>query len=255
MKNIQKKNYNSKVLVEMWTDFIDWKKRRKGENGFLLKQLKKHRCQKVFDACCGDGADSVHLLKNKLDVTSNDIDKLFIKKARENAKRNRVQLTVTSYDWRRLDKHFKPNSFDAILCLGNSLTYLFKKTDRLKTLYNFRRILQFGGVLIIDERNYQYMLDEQEEILKKHKFNYSGKFVYCGDKVHGAPVEISDKKVRMEYTDEQTTKRGYLVLCPFKRRELLNLLQESDFTKIEQYSDYKKGFRKTADFYQYVCIK
>jgi len=135
------------------------------------------------------------------------------------------------------------------------LTYLFQKADRLKTLHNFRRILRSGGVLIIDERNYQYMLDKREEILKKQKFDYSGKFVYCGDKVHGAPIEISDKKVHMEYTDERTGKKGYLILYPFKRRELLNLLKEAGFTKIEQYSDYKKGLKNTADFNQYVCIK
>lgn len=255
MKDIQEENYNSKVLVGMWTDFVNWEKRRKGENGFLLKQLQKHDCQKVFDACLGDGADSIHLLKNKLDVTSNDIDKLFIKKAKENAKKNKVHLTITSFDWRRLDKHFPDNRFDAVICLGNSLTYLFRKADRLKTLRNFRKLLRPNGVLVIDERNYQYMLDKREEILKKHQFDYSGKYVYCGDIVHGAPIEISDTKVRMEYTDERTGRRGYLVLYPFKQRELLNLLKETGFSSIEQYSDYKRGFKKTADFYQYVCLK
>jgi len=255
MRDIYIQNYHSKVLVEMWTDFVNWKMRRKGENGFLLKQLNKRKCQKIFDACLGDGVDSIYLLKRGFDIISNDLDKLFIRKAKQNAKKNRVKLSITDYDWRRLDKHFKPNSFDTVLCLGNSLTYLFKKTDRLRTLRNFKRILRSGGVLIIDERNYQYILDKREEILNKHKFSYSGKFVYCGDKVHGKPIEISNDKVHMEYTDKRTGKKGHLILYPFKRRELLNLIKEAGFTKIEQYSDYKKGFNKTADFYQYICIK
>lgn len=255
MKDVYPENYNSKVLVEMWADFINWDKRRLGENGFLLNTLKKFHCQKIFDACLGDGADSIHLLKNWFNVTSNDLDKLFIQKAKDNAKKHNVTLNITKFDWRNLDKHFQEKSFDAVFCLGNSLTYLFKKKDQLKTLKNFLKIIKDNGILIIDERNYQYFLDKREEILKEQKFRYSGQYVYCGDTVHGKPIEISDDKVRMEYTDEKTGKVGYLVLYPFKRGELLNLLKKAGYTKIEQYSDYKKEYNPYADFYQYVCVK
>jgi len=253
--NISKENYNSEVLVEMWAEFIDWDKRRIGENGFLLNTLKKFHCQNVFDACLGDGADSIYLLQNRFNVTSNDLDDLFIKKARENAKEYKVSLNITSYDWRDLDKYSDKNNFDAVICLGNSLTYLFKKEDQFKTLKNFRHLLNHKGILIIDERNYQYILDEKDEILKNRKFQYTGKYVYCGDKVHGKPIEISEDKVRFEYTNERTNKKGYLLLYPFKRGELLSLLRDTGFTRIEQYSDYKKGFTPNADFYQYVCEK
>jgi len=61
MKNVHPKNIESKTLVEMWTDFIDWKKRRLGEGGFIIKTLKHFGCKKIFDACLGDGSDSIHL--------------------------------------------------------------------------------------------------------------------------------------------------------------------------------------------------
>ena len=86
-------------------------------------------------------------------------------------------------------------------------------------------------------------------------FQYSGKYVYCGDKVHGKPVEISDSRVKMEYTDERTGKKGYLILYPFKRGEMKNLLAKTRFASIEQFSDYNVGKNHSADFYQYVCIK
>lgn len=100
-----------------------------------------------------------------------------------------------------------------MLCLGNSLTYLFNQKDQTKTLRNFLLILREGGILIIDKRNYQYILDKRDEILKG-KFRYSGKFVYCGDKVHGKPIEISKDKVRMEYTDERTGKKAIWFYIP-----------------------------------------
>lgn len=253
MNDINKDNYNSKVLVDMWGDFIDWDKRRAGEEGFLLEQLKN--CQKIFDACLGDGADSIHLLQNGFDVTSNDLDETFIRKAQANAEKNNVKLKITQHDWRDLDEHFENNIFEAVICLGNSLTYLFKKDEQLKTLKNFLAILKTDGALIIDERNYQYILDNREEILHHEQFEYTGRYVYCGNKVHGKPIEISDEKVKMEYTDDTSDKKGYLVLYPFKQGELLNLLKEAKFADIKQYSDYQEGFNPRADFYQYVCKK
>ncbi|MEW6294716.1 MAG: class I SAM-dependent methyltransferase [Candidatus Diapherotrites archaeon] len=248
-------NYNSKALIKMWGDFIDWKKRREGERGFLFNKLKEFKCKKVFDSSLGEGADSIYLIKNGFEVVSNDIDKLFIEKAQKNAVLEGVTLNITELDWRELEEHFKQESFDAVLCLGNSLTYLFKKADQLKTLKNFFFILRKKGVLIIDERNYQYVLDKRKEILKEGKFNYSKKYVYCGNEVHGEPIEISENKVRMQYTDERTGKKAYLIVYPFKRNELLNLLKEAGFNKIEKFSDYKKGDNPNADFRQYVCIK
>ncbi len=255
MEAINKENYNSKELVEMWAEFIDWNKRRIGEDGFLVKMLKKFKCKRVFDACLGDGVDSIYLIKSSFEVTSNELDNLFIAKADENARKEGVELCITRYDWRELHKHFGANYFDAVLCLGNSLTYLFNKEDQLHVLKTFRYMLRENGILIVDERNYQYFLDNRKEIITTGEYRYMQKYVYCGNTVHAKPIEISDKHVKMEYANEKTGKKGYLMLYPFKKGELLSLLKEAGFTKVEQYSDYKKKPNENADFYQYVCIR
>lgn len=254
MKGLVEENYNSQNLVSMWSDFIDWEKRRKGEDGFLVKQLKKHNCRSVFDSCLGDGADSIYLLKQGFDVTSNEIDTVFSKKAKENAKKYGVELKITDYDWRELDKNRQQSAFNAISCMGNSFTYIFDKKDQHKTLKNFYRLLTDGGILIIDERNYQYMLDNRKDILNGN-FRYSKKYVYCGDDVICIPTIIEDNKIKLTYTDTKTKKTAKLIGYPFKKGELLRLLKEVGFRNIEMFSDYKPGFDSKADFYQYVCLK
>lgn len=247
-------NAPSKELVEIWGGFIDWEGRRKGENGFLKKTLNAHKAHEVFESCLGEGCDSIHLIKEGFDVISNDLDIEFIKKAQENAGREGVKLNVTGYDWRALGRHLEKESFDAVLCLGNSLSCLFKKGDRLRTLKQFNFILRRGGILIIDERNGQYFLDGKDEILKGN-FRYSGKYVYCGKKVCGKPVEIDGGRLVMEYREKGTGRGGFWTFHIFRKGELLALLKEAGFAKIEQYSDYKKGFNPKADFYTYVCGK
>lgn len=247
-------NYNSPHLVNIWREFIDWDKRRKGEGGFLVRTLQGNKVKTVFDASLGDGCDSIYLIRQGFDVTSNEIDQLFREKALENAAKEHVRLELTALDWRQLDAKFSPHSFDAVILLGNSLTYLFTKEDQMAALQQFRIILKPGGVLIIDERNYQYILDRREEIAAG-KFQYSGHYVYCGERVHARPIEIQDDHVVFEYRHQQTGETGRLVMYPFKRGELKQLLLEAGFSSVEQYSDYSAGDNPDADFYQYVCMK
>lgn len=149
----------SNELVETWGDYIDWEKRRLGENGFLIRTLKKFNCRKIFDACLGEGCDSIYLIKNGFNVTSNELSRAFAEKALENAKKHKVKLKLSMHDWKKLSKNFPKNSFDAVLCTGNSLTHLFSEKEQLKAIENFYYLLKKSGILLIDERNYQYFLD------------------------------------------------------------------------------------------------
>jgi len=244
---------NQILLAEMWGDYIDWEKRRKGENSWLVKQLKRFNCQKIFDSALGDGCDSIYLIKEGFDVISNDIDEIFIKKALENAKKYNVRLKIIELDWRDLTKKIPEQSFDATLCLGNSLTCLFDDENQIAALRQFFAILKGKGILIIDERNYQYLLDNREAILKGKFHPFSHKYLYCGKSIQSRPTELEDDKIRFEFYDERTNKKAYCVGYPFKRGELRQMLEEVGFRNIEQYSDYQLGYNPKADFYMYVC--
>lgn len=94
----------------------------------------------------------------------------------ENARRHKVQLKITNLDWRELTKRIPEKTFDAVLCLGNSLTCLFGYENQLSALREFYIILKYGGVLIIDERNYERILDIPKRSLKEIP-RTSGKFI------------------------------------------------------------------------------
>lgn len=136
---------NSRIRAEIWGDFVDWEGRRGGENGWLLNQLKEHGVKKVLDVALGDGVDTVYLLQQGFDVSCNEFDDAFRAKAIENAKKFGFFINPTSLDWRELDKEYEENSFDAVICLGNSLTCIFGRENQLKTLGQFQRILKPGG--------------------------------------------------------------------------------------------------------------
>ena len=246
---------NSRIRAEIWGDFVGWDNRRRGENGSLVKQLKEHTARRVLDVALGDGVDTVYLLKQGFDVQANEIDDAFRKKAIENARKQNFEIRPTNLDWCQLEKAYQSASFDAIICLGNSLTCLFGSETQLAALRQFHQILRPGGVLLIDERNYQRILDNREVALSG-KLHSSGKYLYTGTtKIKARFVGVSGDLILIEYSHLESGKKAFYKVYPFKRGELEGLLKEAGFRIEKKFSDYEEGDRPDADFYQYVCVK
>jgi len=238
-------NLDTKILASFWPEFVNFKKRSSKEVPFILKEIKNINKPIVFDSTLGSGATSIGLKKKGIkNLYSNEVDSYYIKITKEEAKRNKISLKITSYDWRELDNKIKIR-FDVVLCLGNSLTYLFKKKDQLKTLTNFRNILKDNGKLIIDERNYPTIIDG--------RYKHSMKYIYCGNKVSAEPIFANNKMVVMEY--KYKNQKAHLVIYPFKKGELIGLLKEVGFKKIKVYWDYKNKENPNCEFITYVAEK
>ena len=246
---------NARVRAEIWGDFVGWDNRRRGEDGFLVNQLKEHRARRILDVALGDGVDTIYLLQQGFNVSANEVDDAFRRKAVENARSQGLTMSPTNLDWRELDRAYQAQSYDAIICLGNSLTCLFEKEDQLAALRQFHRILRSGGVLLVDERNYQRILDHREAVLAG-TLHSTGNYLYTGTaKVRASFWEVTDETVTFELHHLEKGLKAYYRGYPFKKGELLGLLQEAGFSSVVQYSDYQPGDNLDADFYQYVCVK
>jgi len=246
---------NSRIRAELWGDFVGWDNRRRGEDGWLLNQLKNYSAKKVLDVALGDGVDTIYLLEQGFDVSANEFDDAFRSKAVENTLRQGFTINPTSLDWRKLFPEYKIESFDGAICLGNSLTCLFGRGNQREALEQFHQILRPGGVLLIDERNYQKILDKREAALSG-TLHPAGKYLYTGtNKVKAKFLEITDGLILIEYIHQENGKKAYYKVYPFKRGELYQLLKEAGFSQIERFSDYEQGVNPDADFYQYICVK
>ena len=146
-------------FVEKWDQLIDWDARAESEGNFFIEELRKRGKNKVLDVATGTGYHSVKLLKAGFDVTSVDGSPMMLAKAFENARKRGFILKTVHADWRWLNKDVS-GRYDAIICLGNSFTHLFDENDRRKTLAEFYSALRHDGILIIDQRNYDAILDQ-----------------------------------------------------------------------------------------------
>lgn len=233
-------------FVEKWDELIDWDARRNGEGTFFIEELKKHKKRKVLDVATGTGYHSVNLLESGFEVWSADGSPVMLAKAFENAKKRGLILRTLHADWRWLNRDVH-GRFDAIICLGNSFTHLFDENDRRKTLAEFYSALKHDGILIIDHRNYDSILDKG--FSSKHTYYYAGK------RVRAAPDYIDDGLARFKYVFPDDTEY-FLNMFPLRKQYVKKLLCEVGFQAITTYADFEEDEKTDdPDFYIHIAEK
>jgi 2-polyprenyl-3-methyl-5-hydroxy-6-metoxy-1,4-benzoquinol methylase len=241
-------------LASRWPDFVDYAARLCLEGPFLQHLVNTYG-KRVLDCAMGIGCESIFLAASDAEVVGNEINSQFRSVARRYARKHNVGLRVTAVDWRNLSKVFPRDSFDVVLVLGNSLCLLQGACDRRKSIANFAQVCNRGGVVVVDQRNFNYILRCRKEILNGN-FRYGRRVMYCGTKIDGYPIAIDSDCVRFAYQDTPTRAvLGYLDMYPFKQGELGDLFHQEGFSCQEVYSNLRLGYDSHADFYTYVFRK
>lgn len=234
-------------FVQKWDDLIDWKKRANSEGSFFIDQLKAHGVRKVLDVATGTGFHSVRLLEEGFETVSADGSPEMLAKAFANglAYGSHI-LRVVHADWRWLNRDVH-GEYDAIVCLGNSFTHLFSERDRRKALAEFYAMLKHDGVLIIDQRNYDSILDQG--------FSSKHKYYYAGENVSAEPVHVDEGLTRFRYTFPDGS-QYYLNMYPLRKDYMRRLMREVGFQRIETYGDFQETYAKhEPDFFIHVAEK
>ena len=233
-------------FVDKWDSLIDWERRAKSEGEFFIETLRQHGAKKVLDVATGTGFHSVMLSKAGFEVTSVDGSQEMLSKAFENARSHGQMLRTIHSDWRWLNKHVH-DLYDAVICLGNSFTHLHHDNDRRKSLAEFYATLRHDGMLILDQRNYDALLD--------HQIKPTHNFYYCGQDVRAYPEHIDSSLARFcyEFTDGA---QFHLNMFPLRKAYVTRLMSEVGFQNVTTYGDFQETFRDAEpDFYIHVAEK
>ncbi|OQR73274.1 glycine N-methyltransferase-like [Tropilaelaps mercedesae] len=164
--------YADGKAAKLWEVYIGEKNdRTKHYREFLTGKLRDLGIAHVLDVACGTGIDSIMLLEEGFRVTSTDASDRMLKyalKTRWNRRKDPVfdGWVIEEGNWLTLPEDIvKPeNGFDAVICLGNSFSHLpdvhKDGQTHARAIRNFWEMMKPGGYLIIDHRNYDYILDE-----------------------------------------------------------------------------------------------
>lgn len=139
----------------------DWPTRLSLELPFIRRALEQAHARTVLDVACGSGHHAIALAREGYIVRGTDISPEMIAQARRNAAQAQVSVQFEQSDLAAPGTRSMNRIFDAVLCLGNSLPHVLTEAEQLGALHAMRDQLREGGVLVLQNLNYDLRWKER----------------------------------------------------------------------------------------------
>jgi glycine/sarcosine N-methyltransferase len=154
------------IFSKDYDRFVNWQERLSAELPFLVSELNSHKTTgeapvTVLDAACGTGKHVIALTEMGFDCLGMDFSADMVNVARQNAENAGKTIPFKTAGFGQLNDSIEKDSFDAVICLGNSLPHLLDEKSLNLALEDFRTILKTGGKLIIQNRNFDKVMAER----------------------------------------------------------------------------------------------
>ncbi len=131
----------------------DWPSRLSFELPFIRRVLEQVAARTVLDVACGGGHHAIALSREGYSTSGADVSAEMIAQAKHNAAEAGVSVEFEQAGFADIGVRFG-STFDAVLCLGNSLPHVLTEAEQLAALKAMRDRLNDGGVLVLQNLNY-----------------------------------------------------------------------------------------------------
>ena len=131
------------ALASDYDRFVNWEGRLAHELPLLERLFASHDVRRVLDAACGTGHHAIALARRGYHAVGADLSAAMIEQARRNAAAAGVEARFAVAGFGGLAA--LGETFDAVLCLGNSLPHLLTEKALAEALSQMDRIDEGGS--------------------------------------------------------------------------------------------------------------
>lgn len=229
--------------------FVNWPARLAFELPFLEAQIRvlgSDTPARVLDAACGTGMHAIALAQHGMLTAGADISAGMVAQAQANARAAGLDLTFEVVGFGELARTFAVDPlypFDALLCLGNSLPHLLSPQALAAALADFAACLRTGGLLVLQNRNFDSVLAGRERWMEPQAHRESEQewiflrfYDYLPDDLIDFNI-LTLHRVKDGPWEQRlaTTTR----LRPLRHDDLLQALKAAGFASIQTYGSLK----------------
>lgn len=206
-----------------------------GQEQLALAQGVFDKGDSILDVACGVGTYTLALAKMGYDMTGVDISEGMVDMARTNARQQGLDTAFYVVDMMNLSD-FGSNSFDGVMCMGNSLVHLPDEASVLTALKEFHRILKDAGKLLLQIINFDRILKYHVEELPTIRNDEIG--LIFTRKYH------FDQQGHIDFITKLTVNSQHfensVKLLPLQSQSLASLLSRAGFSHIRLYGSFAK---------------
>ncbi len=218
--------------------FVNWDNRLSYELPFLEKTLQGHR--RVLDAACGTGRHAIALAQRGFRVSGADLSTGMVARARENAAEHGVSVDFQVAGFGELARSFAPaadgSRFDAVLCLGNSLPHAVGPGALEAALGDFAACLPAGGLLLLQNRNFDALLGARERWMEPQSYREGGHewlFLRFYDFLPSSLIQFNVVTLAREGGAAWQQRVASSLLRPLTQADLAAALPAAGFSQVE----------------------
>jgi SAM-dependent methyltransferase len=178
----------------------------------FLKALRaRFEIKSALDVACGTGLYAILLAKMGVQSAGTDMSAKMLDLAGKRAQEANVHVDWVCAPMQELAGRF-PRRFDAVLCMGNSIPHLLTDADLDATIGGFAKMLNEGGIVVLQLLNYTRIMARQERIVGINRLGdkeYVRFYDFLGEQVRFNILEIAWASGAPEHRLLTTTLRPY----------------------------------------------
>jgi len=221
--------------------FVNWEDRLAHDLPFLQEELGRVGANRVLDVACGTGWHAIALSRRGYEVVATDISARMIERARENGVREGVPVRFVQAGFGQLAGQVG-RGFGGLICMGNSLPHVPNAQALRETLADFAAVLCAGGVLIVQQRNFDQVCGQRQRFMPLQTHREGDRewlFLRFYDFGEGSMtfhmVTMRREGGKWDYEIQATE------LLPILRQQLVELLAETGWAEITCYGNLRRA--------------
>ncbi len=220
--------------------FVDWPGRLAVEMPFIEGQLQAAGARRVLDAACGTGMHAIALAQRGYDAAGADLSNGMIERARVNAAASGQEAHFAVAGFGDLARTFGANSFDALLCLGNSLPHVLSSAGLIEALADFAACLRPGGLLLLQNRNFDAVMARRQRWMEPQAYRHETSewlFLRFYDFNDDGLITFNILTLHREAENAWSQQVSATRLRPLLQSEVQQVLRQAGFGQIMSYGD------------------
>ncbi len=151
-------------LGDAYDLMVSWEDRLARERAFFQRLFVEAAVGRLLDAACGTGMHAIAFSRLGARCAGVDLSPVMVERARQNARAAEVDARFEVAGFGGISSVLS-GPFDAVTCLGNSLPHLGDDASLDACLTDFAALLRPGGLLVIQNRNYDRLLRERQRFM------------------------------------------------------------------------------------------